>query len=88
MLESEPPLAHSDWLVVVLDEGEAATQLRGVTEFDDAILDFSDITFPGIDEVWVVAFDDGKLTVLRCTESGTRWRLYRDLDVQPRPNAN
>lgn len=76
--------AGSKWLVVVLDEGEAATQLRGVTEFDDSLLDFSGITFPGIDEVWAVAFADGRLTILRCTADGSRWRLYRELDIQPR----
>ena len=76
-------MAASRWLVVILDEGEASTQLRGVTEFDDSPLDFGGITFPGIDELWVVAFGDGKLTILRCTETGSRWRLYQDLDLQP-----
>ncbi|MCY3919529.1 MAG: hypothetical protein OXG38_06975 [Chloroflexi bacterium] len=80
--------AESKWLVVVLDEGEAATQLRGVTEFDDALLDFSDITFSGIDEVWVVAFGDGRFTVLRCAAAGSPWRLYRDLDIEPQLEAD
>ena len=80
--------ADSKWLVVVLDEGEAATQLRGVTEFDDALLDFSGITFPGIDEVWAVAFADGRLTILRCTGPGSRWSLYRNLDIQPQSEAD
>ncbi|MCY4641046.1 MAG: hypothetical protein OXC94_11985 [Chloroflexi bacterium] len=79
--------ADSKWLVVVLDEGKATTQLRGVTEFDDALLDSSDITFPGLDEVWVVAFADGRLTALRCTGAGSRWRLYRNLDIQPQLEA-
>ncbi|MCY4616422.1 MAG: hypothetical protein OXC71_08550 [Chloroflexi bacterium] len=80
--------AASKWLVVVLDEGEAATQLRGVTEFDDALLDFRGITFPGIDEVWAVAFADGRLTILRCTGPGSRWCLYRNLDIQPQLDAD
>ena len=81
-------MAQSRWLVVVLDEGEAATQLRSVTEFDDELLDFSDITFPGIDEVWVVAFAEGKLTVLRLTGAGSRWSLHRDLYIPSRPKPD
>ena len=80
--------ADSKWLVVILDEGEAATQLRGVTEFDDALLDISGITFPGLDEVWVVAFADGRLTVLRCAGTGSPWRLYRNLDIELRIEAD
>lgn len=80
--------ADSKWLVVVLDEGEAATQLRGVSEFEDALLDFSDLTFSSIDEVWVVAFEGGRLTVLRCLEGGSRWCLYRDLDIEPQLKAD
>ena len=80
--------ANSKWLVVVLDEGEAATQLKGVTEFDDSLLEFDGLAFPGIDEVWVVTFDDGKLTVLRFTGSSQRWRRYMDLELEPRRDAN
>ena len=80
--------ANPKWLVVVLDEGEAATQLVGVTEFDDKILDFSEIIFPEIDEVWAVAFDDGKITVLRCTRSDPPWRLYRNLPVDLGRNSD
>lgn len=69
------------WLVVVLDEGEAAMQLIGACELEDETLDFSEITFPGIDEVWVVAFDDGQITVLRCARSDPPWRLYRMLQA-------
>ncbi len=80
--------ANSRWLVVVLDEGEAATQLLGVTEFDDSLLDFGGITFPRIDELWVVAFGDGRLTVLRCTGPDCRWRLYRDLNIESELEAD
>ena len=69
------------WLVVVLDEGEAATQLRGVEEFEDEELDFGGITFPGLDEVWVVAFDEGKFTVLRCDKGNPGWRLHRGVEA-------
>ena len=69
------------WLVVVLDEGEAATQLLGVTEFDDELLDFGAITFDGLDEVWAVAFQDGTITVLRCAKSDRPWCLHRRLTI-------
>ncbi len=73
---------NAKWLVVVLDEGEAATQLKGATEFDDTLLDFSGLAFSGLDEVWVVAFEDGRLTVLRFMGSCDCWRRYLDLDVE------
>ena len=76
------------WLVVVLDEGEAATQLRGVQEFEDGDLDFSGITFPGLDEVWVVAFEEGKFTVLRGGSGSPRWQLYRAIDAVTGDGAN
>ena len=80
--------ANPKWLVVVLDGGEAATQLVGVTEFDDKDLDFSEIIFPELDEVWAVAFEDGKITVLRCTRSDPPWRLYRNLPVDLGHNSD
>ena len=73
--------ADPKWLVVVLDEGEAATQLLGVTEFEDEMLDFSGIAFAELDEVWAVAFEDGTVTALRCTQADQPWRLYRTLPV-------
>ncbi|MYC02431.1 MAG: hypothetical protein F4X58_10975 [Chloroflexi bacterium] len=69
------------WLVVVLDEGEAATQLRGVEEFEEEALDFSGVTFTGLDEVWAVAFDEGRFTVLRYGSGEPRWRLYRSVEA-------
>ena len=72
---------HPRWLVVVLDDGEAATQLVGACEFEDESLDFSQIVFPGIDEVWAVAFSEETITILRCTRSDPRWRMYRNLPV-------
>ncbi len=73
---------NAKWLVVVLDEGEAATQLKGVTEFDDTLLDFSGLALSGLDEVWVVAFEDGRLTVLRFMGSCDQWHRYLDLNVE------
>jgi len=72
---------HPRWLMVVLDDGEAPTQLVGACEFEDESLDFSEIVFPGIDEVWAVAFRDETITILRCTRSDPRWRIYRNLPV-------
>lgn len=79
--------ADPKWLVVVLDGGEAAMQLLGVIEFDDELLDFSAITFPGLDEVWAVAFEDGTITVLRCSNADLPWRLHRRLAVDHGRNS-
>ena len=63
------------WLVIVLDNTEAATQLLGdAFAFEDHTPDFSDIQFGGIDEVWVVAFNDGTLTTLRFIASSANWK--------------
>ena len=70
------------WLVVVLDSTEAATQLLGdAFAFDDHTPDFSDIQFPGIDEVWTVALDDDKLTVLRFIDSHVQWKHYPNIPI-------
>lgn len=74
--------AHARWLLVVLDEGKAATQSRSVTESDNALLNLDGITFPRIYKVWVVAFEGRKLTVLQFTGAGSRWYLHRGLDPQ------
>ena len=59
------------WLVIVLDRGEPADQLREAFEFDDCRPEFSGLTFAGIDQVWVVAFDGGEFSVLRFTGSAS-----------------
>lgn len=65
------------WLVVILDDTEAATQLLGdAFAFEDHTPDFSNIRFPEIDEVWAVALDDGRITVLRFQGSGAQWKPY------------
>ena len=70
------------WLVIVLDSTEAAIQLLGdAFAFDDRTPDFSDIQFPGIDEVWTIVLDDDKLAVLRFIGSNTQWKHYEDIPI-------
>ncbi|WP_419923748.1 hypothetical protein [Candidatus Poriferisocius sp.] len=57
------------WLLIVLDDSKAADDLLGAFEFDDHQHDFTDIAFPGLEEVWAIAFEDGNLTILRFTNS-------------------
>lgn len=69
------------WLVIVLDGGGPSDQLLCAFEFDEQQPDLSGIEFPGIDEVWAVAFDAGSLTVLRFTGSGARWQRHPELPI-------
>ena len=67
------------WLVVVLDNGEPATQLAGAFEFQDQVPDLKAVEFPGIDEVWVIASDGDSVPVLRLIGDGTRWSYCADV---------
>ncbi len=70
------------WLVVILDDTEAATQLLGdAFEFEDHTPDFSDLQFHGLDEVWAVTFNDNELTILRFIESSAQWQHYARIPV-------
>lgn len=70
------------WLAIVLDDTEAATQLQGdAFAFEDHAPDFSEIEFRGIDEVWVVAFNDSTLTILRFIGAGANWKHYARVPV-------
>ena len=69
------------WLVIVLDGGEPAVQLRAAFEFDDCQPDFSGLTFAGIDQVWVVAFEGGEFSVLRFPGSANCWEYHPRVPV-------
>ena len=71
------------WLVVVLDSGEPATQLASAFEYPGCLPDLSAITFPGIDEIWVMAIDDDNVPVLRLIGDGTRWDWCRNVLTAP-----
>ena len=67
------------WLLIVLDDSRAATDLKDAFEFNDHQHDFTGAVPPGLDEVWVIAFDDGKLTVLRVV--GSDWEYHPALPI-------
>ena len=67
------------WLVVVLDNGEPATQLAGAFESRTAYRTSQPSSFPGIDEVWVIASDGDSVPVLRLIGDGTRWSYCADV---------
>ena len=65
------------WLVIILDDTEAANQLLGdAFSFEDHTPDFSDLRFHGLDEIWTVTFNDNTLTILRFIGSNAQWKHY------------
>ena len=67
------------WLVIVLDGGEPEHQLLNTFELDEHQPDVGGLKFPGIDEVWAVAFEEGNLTVLRFIGSDTCWEYHHQI---------